>query len=78
MTFEDLVEYTQKSVARDGLRISEYGISEMKKRWDKPENQGGYSDSLKNSSLNIPSETVEDIWKREKEISYKKIRNRND
>ena len=51
MMFENLVKYVQKSVARDGLKISKYGISEMKKRWDKSENQGGYSDSLKKLTI---------------------------
>jgi hypothetical protein len=51
MTFEELVLYTEQSLAKSGLKISDLGNQEMKKRFAKSENDGGYSDYWKNLSL---------------------------
>ena len=41
--FDKLITYTEARLATAGLTLSDYGIEEMRKRFNKPESEGGYS-----------------------------------
>lgn len=51
MIYEELVEYTNTSMAKSQLTVSKLGLEEMKKRFNKKESDGGYSEYWKTSSL---------------------------
>ena len=42
--FDKLIAYTKKRLATDRLTLSDFGIEEMRKRFNKKESEGGYSD----------------------------------
>jgi predicted nucleic-acid-binding Zn-ribbon protein len=51
MTIDELIIYTNHSLNKSGLTLSDFAKSEMKKRYTKSENEGGYSEYWKNTSL---------------------------
>jgi len=59
MVLEEMIEYINKSLSRDRLRLSKIGEDAIKDRWKKKEDQGGYSNYWKEVSL-------EDALKRRK------------
>lgn len=47
MTLENLIERTNYSLSKAGLTLSDTGVSEMSKRWNKKEDEGGFSQEIK-------------------------------
>ena len=41
--FDKLINYTNKRLATAGFELTEFAKAEMLKRFNKPEDQGGYS-----------------------------------
>jgi len=41
--FDKFLKYTNERLATAGLTLSDYGIEELRKRFNKPEAEGGYS-----------------------------------
>ena len=57
MTLEELITYTEKSLSKSSLCLSELAKAEMKKRYAKSETEGGYSKYWKEISLKDADDT---------------------
>jgi len=62
MTLENLIYRTQVSLSKHGLCLSDFGIEEMTKRWNKKEDQGGFSNSIKDSNYEKIDVDMSKIW----------------
>lgn len=51
MTVDELIQYTEQDMKPSNLKLSDLAKSEMKKRYTKSENEGGYSNYWKEVSL---------------------------
>jgi len=64
MTIELLIERAEYGLAKEGLKISEHGKSEMVKRWNKKEAEGGYAQDIRDSEwVNNETRTPMQIWR---------------
>ena len=48
MQFDNLILRVNALLKSSGLVVSEFGVEEMRKRFNKKESEGGYSDYWKN------------------------------
>jgi len=51
MTLDEMYKYIDDSLSKEGLVLSGFGKEEVAKRWSKKENQGGFSNYWKDTSL---------------------------
>lgn len=51
MNINELIQYTEVSLGKSGLKLSDFAKAEITKRFDKKESEGGYSSYWKETSL---------------------------